>query len=652
MAVSDVPSLLSSLEAGGYSSEERNLIQKALSLAEPSLQAQKRLSGETSFQHNLRVTEILGEIHADAETIAVAILHGFPLTEYSKIEQSFGEKNIVIGVIPRAVPAAAFGANIVKLLKGLDGLKELKFRNNKLGAEAIRKLILTTISDVRIITIKLANKLDNLFTIAVFSEAEQKRITADVLEIYAPLAYRLGLEKIRVRLEDAAFKIINPRKYQEIQDFLEESREQREKNIEECLSLIKSIVGQKIPILKIKGRPKHIYSIYKKMTERGVKLNEQYDLLGVRAIVPEEKDCYALLGLLHEKLEPVEGRLKDYIANPKPNFYRSIHTAIRLSCGKILEVQIRTPEMDEFAEEGLAAHWRYKGLKSDQIFEKKMAWLKNILELQKDAKNKEFLDTVKVDLFGDTIYCYTPKGDVKELPKDATLLDFAYTVHEEIGSHAIGGKVNGNFVSLKHLLASGDVIEILTNKNQRPRRSWVKIVTSAKARQKIRKALKSTGLLSSLHFHRIKPTATEEQGVLLQASQHPNARCELASCCHALPGENIVGIATKRRIISVHRRDCHQALKEEERFIPVLWKETFNQRIRFFVQAQERSGLLADLLHTIASAGFEVKEAKAKILDEILAECSFVIIPRSLEHLKELLVRLNKVRGCRKIYFE
>lgn len=628
----DVPAFLAILPANGYSSDDSALIQKAITLAAPHLAAQKRLSGESIFQHNLRVAEILCDLHADAETIAVTLLHGLAPEEYLSVERGLG-------------------APVIALLKGLNGLKELKFKNNKLSAEALRKIILTTVSDVRIITIKLANKIDNLSTLGVFPEKEQKRIASEVLDIYAPLAYRLGLEKLRVRLEDAAFKIINPRKYKEIQDFLEDSREQREQTIEESIALINSIAEQKIPILKIKGRSKHIYSIYRKMTERGVKLNEQYDLLGIRVIVPTEKDCYALLGLLHEKLEPVEERLKDYIANPKPNLYRSIHTAVTLPNGRNLEVQIRTPEMDEFAEEGLAAHWRYKGLKSDQIFEKKMAWLKSILELQKTTENKEFLETIKVDLFGDTIYCYTPKGDIKELPRGAVLLDFAYTIHEEVGNHAVGGRVNGNFVPLKHPLASGDVIEILTNKNQRPRRSWIKIVTSPKSRQKIRKELKTTEHLSPFHFRQIKPAATEEQSILVHAPQHPTAQCELAQCCRALPGEEIIGIATKRRIISVHRRDCRFAAKEEGRWLPVQWKETFNQRIRFVIQAQERSGLLADMLHTIASAGFEVKEAKAKLLDENLVECSFVIIPRSLEQIQELIGRLRKVRGWKKIYF-
>jgi len=340
--------------------------------------------------------------------------------------------------------------------------------------------------DVRVILVKLANKLDNMRSVHVFQTTEQKRLAQEVLEVYAPLAYRLGVEKIRVRLEDIAFRIINPRKHKEIVKFLEESREDRERNIEQAIESIREVSKGKVIILRIKGRSKHIYSIYKKITKRKVKLNEQYDLLGIRIIVPEIKDCYNILGLLHETFQPIEGKLKDYVSNPKPNFYRSIHTAVKLPNEKIAEIQIRTPEMDEFAEEGLAAHWRYKGVKSDQLFEKKIAWLRGVLDLQKSVENKDFLETVKVDLFGDKIYCYTPKGDVKEMPKNSTLLDFAYLVHEEIGNHAIGGRVNGKFVPIKHELKSGDVVGVLTNKKQRPRRGWIKIVTSAKARQKIR----------------------------------------------------------------------------------------------------------------------------------------------------------------------
>ena len=388
------------------------------------------------------------------------------------------------------------------------------------------------------------------------------------------------------------------------------------------------------------------------MKIRGVKLDQQYDLLGIRIIVKSVKDCYTLLGLLHQHFQPIQGRLKDYIANPKSNFYQSLHTGVLLPGTKRLEIQIRTPEMDELAEEGIAAHWRYKGLKSDVLFERKMAWLKGVLDLQKSGESKEFLETVKVDLFGDKIHCYTPKGDVKELPKDATLLDFAFSIHEDIGSHAVGGRVNGKFVPIKKKLEAGDIVEIITNKNQRPRRSWIKIVTSSKSRQRIRKALKQYESLPAFYYRRLKPVVKEELGLLVESEEFPNAMCILAKCCKPLPGSEIVGILTKKRIISSHSQTCRHVEKEQNRWVPVQWKNSFNQQIQFCVEAGERSGLLADLLHTIAQAGFEIKEAKAKLLDSYNAQCSFTVIPRDLEQLQEMVGRVKKVKGVKKMYFE
>lgn len=616
-----------------YGTSYLPMFQSALSFSKKYLGGVKRLAGDSFFDHNVRVAEILVDSKVSPEVVVAGLLHG--------VAKFCSEKEI----------EDAFDKEILALLKGVEEIKLVKSKNPQLEAEALRRILLTTFRDVRVIFVKLATKLDNMKTIQVLPPADQKRIAEEVLEVYAPLANRLGLEKIKNPLEDLALLVLNPEKYQEITKFLEQSREQREAFIAEVIQLIKNLAAGNVEIIRIKGRSKHIYSIYKKMTQREVPLQEQYDLSAIRVLVPEVKDCYTLLGLLHEKFEPAEGRLKDYIANPKPNFYRSIHTAVKLPHGKFFEVQIRTPEMEEFAEEGLAAHWRYKGLRSDQFFEKKTAWLKGILELQKDG-NQEFLELAKVDVFGDTIYCYTPKGDVKELPKEGTILDFAYLVHEEVGNHAVGSRVNGKFVPLKHELVSGDVVEILTNKSQRPRRDWLKIVKSASARQKIRKSLREHEKLPAMHFKQLKPATTEEQGILAEAPSFANAVCVLAKCCCALPGENIAGLATKRRIISVHRTDCRAALKEEERWIPVQWKNGFNQKIRFYVTADERSGLLADLLNTVANTGFEVKEAKAKLLSSTLAECSFLVVPRDLEHLKELVRRIQKVRGLKKVYFE
>ncbi len=618
----------------GYSKEALSLFEEALDLAREKLFSVQRLAGDSYYDHNLRVAVILAENHSLPEVVVAGILHG--------ITNHFSEERI----------RELFGEDVLKLVKSEEEIKSLKEKNSLVEAEILRKILMTTFKDVRVILLKLANKLDNLSTISYLPKEQQEQIAIEALEVYAPLANRLGMEKIKTRLEDLALQTLDPKGYQRISDFLQKSGAQREMDVEEVIQAVRNLCRGRVKVVNIKGRLKHIYSIYKKLRKKSLQLEDLQDLLGIRVIVPEIKDCYTLLGILHENYEPLEGKLKDYIANPKPNFYRSIHTALRMPNRKVVEIQIRTPEMDEFANEGIAAHWKYKGIDSDEFFEKKISWLRGILDLQKQEDNLEILETVKVDLFGDEIYCYTPKGDVKELPLGAMVLDFAYAVHEEVGSHAVGARVNGKFVPLKHQLVLGDVVEVLTNKSQRPRRSWVKIVKSARAKQKIRKSLKKYEILPALFYRSLKPAVTETQGVLVESSLYPKAACTLAKCCTPIPGDFIAGLATKRRVISIHRTDCRAALKEEERWVPVNWKETFSQKIQFFVRANERSGLLADLLHTIATARFEVKEAKAKLIDLNHALCSFSVVPRDLNHLKELISRVQKVRGVTKIYFE
>jgi GTP pyrophosphokinase len=600
---------------------------KAAQFANTHLKDKKRLMGDSYYDRNIRVAKILLENTAEPQIILVSLLIG--IKEFEEIKKEFGIK-------------------ISNLLEEFIQLKEIKSKNEQLEAQALRKIILTTLKDVGVFLVKLATKLDNLRSLEVFEIKEQNRICEEVLEIYAPLAYRLGLEKLKIQLEDLAFKVINPKKYDQIVKYLEHSKEEREDKVNKAIKKIKDLCKYKVEIEKIKGRPKHIYSIYKKIVKRKVKLDKQYDHLGIRIITNDEKDCYTILGILHENFDPIDGRLKDYIANPKPNLYRSIHTGLNLH-NKRLEVQIRTIQMDEFAEEGLAAHWRYKGVKSDQNFERRMAWLKGVLDLKKDKK--DILETLNVDVFGDKIYCYTPKGDSKELPKEATILDFAYMVHEHIGNKTVGARVNGKFVPIRHKLKSNDVIEIITNKNQRPRRTWLKLVNSSRARQKIRKSLKEHEKLAPIHFRKFKPQVSDEIGVLVESSDFEKATCILAKCCSAIPGDKIIGILTKKKIISTHKIDCRLALKEENRWVHVNWKETFNQKIKFRVIASERSGLLADLLNTIARAGFDVKEAKAKPQGMDAVECSFLVIPRDIEEVKQMILRINKVKGVQRIYF-
>ena len=606
-------------------------LKEALSLAKLYLEDKRRLSGTSVYDHVLEIAAILVDTKADPATILAGIAQ--EILPYHPVREI----------------AAKLGEDVLRLAQGVTEIKALKLRGKDMEVEAMRKLMLATAKDVRIIIIKLASKLANLREITFLPPEKQKHVAEEVLDFYAPLAYRLGMEKIRAELENRAFAVVNPRKYEEIAKYLKLSEEERTRKIQETLKEIKEL-AKDITVIKIKGRPKHIYSIYRKITKRGVPLHEQYDLLGIRVIVPKVEDCYTLLGRLHEFYHPLEDKLKDYIANPKPNGYRSIHTTLQLSDERVVEVQIRTLEMDEFAEEGVAAHWRYKGMKGDEAVQRQMSWLKGVLELQQQT-HEEFMETAKIDVFGDRIQCYTPRGDVKELPEGAAILDFAYLVHEEVGNQAVGAKVNGKFVPLKHVLKKGDVVEIVTSKNQRPRRSWLKIVKSSKTRQKIRKSLKEHEKLPAFFYRAPKPGMNEDQGVLVGSSEFPNALCILAKCCLPLPGDRVVGMPTKRRVISVHKDTCREALKEEKRWVQVHWKTYFNQKIRFFVVAEERSGLLADVLHTIARAGFEVKEAKAKMAGKDV-ECSFLVVPRDLEQVQVMMGRVQKVRGIKRMYFE
>ncbi|MFC1682025.1 TGS domain-containing protein, partial [Nanoarchaeota archaeon] len=362
------------------------------------------------------------------------------------------------------------------------------------------------------------------------------------------------------------------------------------------------------------------------------------------------KDCYSVLGILYENYIVVKGTLKDYIANPKPNGYKSLHSVLEVQKRKI-EVQIRTKEMDEIAEEGIAAHWSYKKLKSDVCFEKKIAWLRSVLELEKGS-NQEFLKNLKQNLFGDRFYCYTPKGKAINLPEDSSVLDFAYYVHREVGNHAVGGRINGIFVSLSKKLKSGDVVEIITNKHQRPRRNWVKYVASSRARCIIRNEVKKIEHLPVTKSFVIKKKESEKFESLVFSDDFPNHKFNLAKCCAPVPKKEIVGVIKSHKVILVHNKNCDSIKRIKDKLIPIFWKESFNRLIKIIVKASDRSGILADLLNTITQGGFIVKEANAKLLYDDISECFFVVVPQKLEHIVKLIKRIEKVRGVKGVRFD
>jgi len=615
---------------GKYSKKDLGEFEKAMSFAQEILKGKKRLSGESYFEHNLGVGGILAEAKLFPEVVVAGLLYGL---EDEVVPSEIQEK---------------FGKDVADLVFGQIQLKVIREQTKCAEAEILRKVLLTTLKDIRIIFVKLADKLENLKTISVFPSERQKQIVGEVFEIYAPLANRLGVDFIRKKLEDRAFKIINPRKYRELENFLQESKQEREIFVEKFIEEIKKLLKGK-NILKIKGREKQIYSIYKKLQRTTLK--NQRDHFAIRIITKSAKDCYNVLGLIHENYEPLEGSLKDYISNPKPNGYQSLHTAIKTKKEKIVEVQIRTLEMDEISEEGSASHWSYKKLNSDFEFEKKTGWLKNVLDLPGVCKDSKLMKNIKLNIFGNKIFCYSPKGKAIELPEKASLLDFAYSIHQEIGDKSVGGRINGIFSGLQKELNNGDVVEIITNKIQRPRRDWLKFVVSGRARSKIKRGLKRYENLPAPKKIPMKNREKEELENVVLCEEFPHANLILAKCCSPTPKDDIVGVMKTQRIFSVHKKDCPEIQRAKDKFVQVFWKETFNAPLKIHVQARDRSGILADILNTIISGGFIVKEAKIKSLEGGIAGCSFVVVPKELNEVVRMIERIKKVRGVRKIWF-
>lgn len=612
-----------------YSKKEVKSFEKALEFSKEKFKGEKRIRGELSIEHNLRIGYFLVKSKIFPEVVVAGLLYGL------------NEK-----IVPSEINEK-FGADISDLVFGKEQLKVIKDKNKCAGAEVMRKIMLTSLKDIRIIFVKLAAKLSNLSTIECLPLKKQKEIAKEVLEIYAPIGMRLGLEYIRRNLEDSALKIINPKKYNEIENYLKESRESRAKFILGIKEKVKNLLEDKIKVIKIKGREKHIYSIYKKLAR--VSLDEQKDHFAIRIIVKDVKDCYDAIGILHENFTPIEGTLKDYIASPKENGYSSIHTVIRTSEGKFVEIQIRTLEMDESSEEGVSAHWKYKGIKSDENFEKKLAWIRSVLELQNPCKDSELFNSIKKDILGDRIYCYTPLGKTIELPNGSVVVDFAYCVHQEIGDKCVGARVNGVFCSLSHKLNSGDVIEIITNKKQRPKRDWLKFAISSKAITKIRNGIKRYENIPAPKRNSFNQEKVEESESMVFNNEFLDSKYIFARCCCPLPKDELIGVVKNQKIILVHRKDCPNSGKEK---IPVFWKKTFSKSLILKIEAVERSGILADTLNTISRESFVVLGAKVKIIGNKLAECKFTIVPRELENVVKLIERIKKVRGIKKIWFE
>ena len=454
------------------------MVRKAFERAATAHHGQHRLSGEDYVNHPLEVAAILADLELDAETIAAALLH-----------DTVEDTNLTADEVKRE-----FGAEVARLVEGVTKLGRLSLRTDQQQqAENIRKMMVAMAEDLRVVLIKLADRLHNMRTLAPLAEPKRRKISRETLDIYAPLAHRLGIGQIKWELEDLAFRNLEPEAFEDVVRRIARKRDEREK----LVSDLREILARELEKLGIQaditGRPKHIYSVWQKMTREKKDFSEIYDLSAIRVQVESVRDCYGVLGVVHSLWKPVPGRFKDYIAMPKSNGYQSLHTTVITHTGEPIEIQIRTHEMHRVAEFGVAAHWTYKEGGKDASFDQKLSWLRSLLEWQNEVGDAEsFLNTVKVDLFQDEVYVFTPRGDVINLPADSTPVDFAYRIHTEVGHHCIGAKVNGRMVPLDYELKNGEIVEILTSKGPHgPSRDWLNFVKSASAKERIRKWFKS-----------------------------------------------------------------------------------------------------------------------------------------------------------------
>jgi len=542
----------------------------------------------------------------DAVTIASALLHDVVEDTSVSIEEIWRR----------------FGPEVSTLVDGVTKLSRLTGLSvEDRQAENLRKMFLAMAKDVRVIFIKLADRLHNMRTLSYLPPDRQKMISKETLDIFAPLAHRLGMWRIKWELEDLSFKYLEPEKYREISKLVAKTRKEREEYIQEAISIIRASLDSHGIKADIQGRPKHLYSIYMKMKRDNLTFDQIYDLLGIRVIVESTKDCYTVLGIVHSLWRPIPGRFRDYIAVPKSNMYQSLHTTVIGPRGEPLEIQIRTYEMHRIAEYGIAAHWKYKEGKTDQDFDMKLSWLRQLLEWQKDLQDaKEFVEQVKVDLFEDEVFVFTPKGDVVSLPKGATPVDFAYRIHTEIGNRCVGAKVNGRIVPLDYKLNSGEIVEILTSKSATPSLDWLSFVATSSARNRIRQYFKrlkreeniargkeiiekelrriqgalldrmkeldwaplleafdledpeelflavGNGEIAPSQIQQVLQKSTKEEKILglpkreesvgIYVDGADNLLVRLARCCSPLPGDEIIGYISQGRGITVHRKEC------------------------------------------------------------------------------------------------
>ncbi|MGI6030983.1 MAG: RelA/SpoT family protein [Eubacteriales bacterium] len=703
---------------------DRELLRKALDVAYEAHDGQMRKSGEPYIIHPIAVANIIAEIGLDLESVMAGLLHDV-------IEDtSVGYDQV----------KAMFGKDVADLVDGVTKLGQIPYSSREeQQVENLRKMILAMAKDVRVILIKLADRLHNMRTIAAMPEAKQRLKALETMEVYSPLAHRLGMSKIKTELEDISIRYLDPVGCEEIIRTVAEKQEHNTGFVDH----VKKQIHDRLEKLGIKhhieGRTKHVYSIYRKIYGQGKSFDELYDLFAVRVIVDSVIDCYNVLGVVHDMYTPIPGRFKDYISTPKPNMYQSLHTTVIGVEGLLFEVQIRTWEMHKTAEYGIAAHWKYKaGVQGSSSSDQKLAWIRQLLEVQKDTLDPEdFMRTLKIDMFSDEVFVFTPQGDVINLPLGANAIDFAYAIHTQVGNHMNGCKVNGRIMPIDYVLQNGDIIEVITSANGSPNLDWVKMVKTSGAKNKIRqwfkrekrdenivrgkeeveKELRKNGykmeqllhpqilpsVLKKFHINDVEdlyasvgyggisvhnvlikvqtevnrlareslPQDTQSIAEKINASAQTrpqpkkhgnsgvvvegvdNVLIKFAKCCNPLPGDEIIGFITKGFGVSIHKKDCPNAIasivneQDSGRWIPVHWENVEGGKFESGIQlvARDRIGLLADVVNIFANMHMNLHNVNTREGKDGFATLNITVELENVSQLQVVMKKLSKVSG-------
>ncbi len=711
-----------------YTPADRESIQRAYRVAEKAHEGQKRASGEPYINHLLAVAAILAEYSMPADVVAAGLLHD--TIEDTSLRAEDLRRDFDDGIVNRVqgvtkltqLPRVSRGEHREEMLPKSNGDEmeaqqdedeALRNRKRELSIETLRKTFLAMDSDVRVVFIKLADRLHNMRTLNAFPAAKRRRIAQETLDIFAPLANRLGIWQLKWELEDLGFRYTNPEKYKEIAEQLAVRRESRETEIDLIIKSITKLLNEAGVKAEISGRPKHIYSIYRKMVEKGKPFDLVRDVRGVRLIVPDVAACYAALGVIHTHWRPIPNEFDDYIAAPKDNFYQSLHTAVIYDDGRPVEVQIRTKDMDENAEFGIASHWRYKEGGSRDKYDERINWLRRVMEWRGEVEDaQEFVDSMKTDVFKDRVYVFTPKGDIIDLPSGSTPIDFAYHVHTNVGNRCRGAKVNNKLVPLDYELHTGEQVEILTAKQGGPSRDWLNpnlgLVRTQRARSKIRAWFKKQDEEQNVtqgkeilehEIQRLGLQELDEDGLKKLAAQFDRNTDDLyvalgcgdinigrvvnklieakeadelvvvppsseavpteavtvlglkglltamAKCCNPTPGDEIIGYITRGHGATIHRQDCPNILRiqDRERLVKVSWGEnvrTYPVPIR--IRAYDRQGLMGDITTLLNDENVNMVDVQVRITKN-LADMRIMIEVKDIAQLSRILARIENL---------